>query len=34
MSNQAHLLLQIGLIAVLSSVDGLTALVQHPEWFQ
>jgi hypothetical protein len=26
--------LQIGLITVLSCLDGLIVLVQHPEWFQ
>lgn len=34
MSNRTYLFLQMGLITVLSCVDGLTALVQHLEWFQ
>lgn len=34
MSDQIYLLIQAWLIVLLSCVDGFTALVEHPEWFQ
>jgi hypothetical protein len=34
MTDQIYLLIQTSLIVLLSCVDGFTALVEHPEWFQ
>jgi hypothetical protein len=34
MTSQTYLFAQLWVIIVLSFVDGLTALVEHPEWFQ
>jgi|GraSoiStandDraft_30_1057271.scaffolds.fasta_scaffold12422_5 hypothetical protein len=34
MTDKAYLFLQLFLIIALSYADGLTALLQHPEWFQ
>lgn len=34
MSDGVYLAIQVWLILVLTFIDGATALVQHPEWFQ
>jgi hypothetical protein len=34
MTDKACLFIQLFLIISLSYADGLTALLQHPEWFQ
>jgi hypothetical protein len=34
MTDQMYFLIQALMIFLLLCADGLTALVQHPEWFQ
>jgi hypothetical protein len=34
MTDQAYLLVQVWMIIVLLCADGLTAVVEHPAWFQ
>jgi hypothetical protein len=34
MTDTAYLSIQLFLVLFLSFVDGLTAITQHPEWFQ
>jgi len=34
MTDNAYLSIQVFLVLFLSFVDGLTAITQHPEWFQ
>jgi hypothetical protein len=34
MTDDVYLLIQASMVFLLLCVDGLTALVQHPEWFQ
>jgi hypothetical protein len=34
MTDSAYLSIQLLLVVFLTFADGLTAVVQHPEWFQ
>jgi hypothetical protein len=34
MTDRAYMLVQVWTIIILFWTDGLTAAVQHPEWFQ
>jgi hypothetical protein len=34
MTDSAYLSIQLFLVLFLSLADGLTAITQHPEWFQ
>jgi hypothetical protein len=34
MTDQTYLIIQFWMITLLLFVDGATALIQHPNWFQ